>query len=190
MGKVYDALDERHITFLGRQHVFFVATAPLADDGLLNLSPKGLDTFRVLDPKHVAWLDLTGSGIETVAHLRENGRIVVMFCAFDGPPNILRLHGRGEAILPGHEAFEALRAGFPAHPGTRSIIRMAVERIGDSCGYAVPRLRFEAERDQLQAWAERKGEDGVARYQRERNAKSLDGLPGLDPPADADPNAR
>ena len=179
MGEVYEALEDRHVRFIGKQHVFFVATAPRADDGHVNLSPKGLDTFRVLGPRSVAWLDLTGSGVETLAHLRENGRIVVMFCAFEGPPNILRLHGRGEAVRPGHADFAALRALFPPMPGVRSVIRVALERVSDSCGYAVPRLRFEGEREQLFAWAERRGEDGVAAYQREKNAASIDGLPGV-----------
>jgi hypothetical protein len=179
VGKIHDALDERHMGFIERQHVFFVATAPLGADGHVNVSPKGLDTFRVLGPRSVAWLDLTGSGVETLAHLRENGRIVVMFCAFDGPPNILRLHGRGEAILPGHADFDGLMALFPALPGVRSVIRVAIERVGDSCGYAVPRLSFAADRPQLVEWAERKGEDGIARYRREKNTKSIDGLPGV-----------
>ena len=179
MGKAYDALDERLIGFIQRQHVFFVATAPLAADGHVNLSPKGLDSFRVLGPRSVAWLDLTGSGAETVAHLRENGRIVVMFCAFDGPPNILRLHGVGEVILPGHAEFAALRALFPPLPGTRSVIRVSVERIGDSCGYAVPRLDFRGDRPQLVAWTERKSDAEIAEYRRTKNARSLDGLPGL-----------
>jgi len=179
MAKVYDALDEQHLRFIARQHVFFVATAPLAAEGHVNLSPKGLDTFRVLGPRRAAWLDLTGSGVETLAHLRENGRIVVMFCAFDGPPNILRLHGRGEVIPPGHVDFDALRALFPPLPGVRSVVRVAVERVADSCGYAVPRLSFEAERSQLIAWAERRGKDGIVAYQREKNTESIDGLPGV-----------
>jgi hypothetical protein len=156
-----------------------VATAPLAGEGLLNLSPKGLDSFRVLGPRSVAWLDLTGSGVETIAHLRENGRIVVMFCAFDGPPNILRLYGRGEVIEPGDAEFETLLAKFPKYPGTRSVIRVAIERVADSCGYAVPLMRFEGERSALIEWAERKGPEGLDEYQRTKNTLSLDGLPGL-----------
>ena len=160
--------------------MFFVATAPRADDGHLNLSPKGLSgTFAVLDPRTVAYLDLTGSGVETIAHLRENGRIVVMFCAFEGPPRIVRLHGRGEAVLPGDEGFDDLVARFPTRPGIRSVIRVDVQRVADSCGFGVPVLRFERERSQLDEWADRKGAEGIARYQADKNAQSIDGLPGL-----------
>lgn len=181
MGKTYDAIDDTLAEFLRRQPVFFVATGPLAADGLLNLSPKGLDAFRVLDPHTVAYLDLTGSGVETIAHLRENGRIVLCFCAFDGPPKIVRLHGRGDVLEPCDADFAALAADFPPYPGIRSIIRVRVARVADSCGYAVPRMRFEGERDQLLAWAEHKGPDGVEAYRAERNARSLDGLPALHP---------
>ena len=181
MGRDHDAIDERLAAFLAAQHVFFVATAPRADDGHLNLSPKGLDgTFAVLDPRTVAYLDLTGSGVETIAHLRENGRIVVMFCAFDGPPRIVRLHGRGEAVLPGDHRFDALVGVFPSRPGIRSVIRVDVTRVADSCGYGVPVLRFEHERSQLDQWAERKGSDGLARYRAQKNAESIDGLPGVE----------
>ncbi len=180
MSRTYDSLDDSLIDFIGAQRLFFVATAPLDGEGYINLSPKGLDSFRVLDPHTVAYLDLTGSGAESIAHLRENGRMVIMFCAFDGRPNILRLQGRGEVLLPGTEDFEALRPTFPAHPGVRSILRMRITRIADSCGYAVPKYEYVGERDQLQRWAERKGEDGLARYRREKNAVSIDGLPAID----------
>jgi hypothetical protein len=180
MARELDAVDDRVARFVAAQHVFFVATAPRADDGHLNLSPKGLSgTFAVLDPRTVAYLDLTGSGVETIAHLRENGRIVVMFCAFEGPPRIVRLHGRGEAVLPGDEGFDDLVAHFPPRPGIRSVIRIDVQRVADSCGFGVPVLRFERERSQLDEWAERKGADGIARYQSDKNAQSIDGLPGL-----------
>lgn len=180
MGRTYEGIDDRLARFFERQHVFFVATAPSGGDGHVNLSPKGLDgTFAVLDAHTVAYLDLTGSGVETIAHLRENGRIVVMFCAFEGPPRIVRLHGRGEAVLAGDPRFPELAGRFPARPGVRSVIVVGVERIADSCGYGVPRMRFEAERDELDRWAERKGADGIARYQATRNAQSIDGLPGL-----------
>jgi len=140
MGKTFDAIDERLEAFLRDQRLFFVATAPLDADGHLNCSPKGLDTFAVLDPHTVAYLDLTGSGVETIAHLRENGRIVLTFSAFEGPPKIVRLHGRGVVVEPADERFAALRARFPAHhDGVRSVIQIAVERISDSCGYGVPR---------------------------------------------------
>lgn len=179
MAKLYDTIDDRLAGFLGAQKVFFVATAPLAGGGRLNLSPKGTDTFRILDPRTVAYLDLTGSGIETVAHLRENGRVVILFCAFEGPPKIVRLHGRGEAIEPGDDGFAELVARFPARASTRAIVRMRLERISDSCGYGVPLYRYEGERSQLDEWARRKGPDGIVRYRAENNAKSIDGLPGL-----------
>ena len=182
MGKVYDEIGEPLETFLRRQHVFFVATAPLDAAGHVNCSPKGLDTFAVLDPRTVAYLDLTGSGVETIAHLRENGRIVLMFSALDGAPKIVRLHGRGRVVTPHDAEFAALRRRFPAHhEGVRSVIAVDVERISDSCGYGVPRYRYEGERSQLLDWADRKGPDGIAAYQDERNAISIDGLPGLTP---------
>ncbi len=179
MGKQYDAIDGKLEDFMSRQHVFFVATAPLAGDGLVNVSPKGLDSFRVLGPRTVAYLDLTGSGIETVAHLKENGRIVIMFCAFDGPPRIVRLHGRGEVVEPGAPEFDDLAGRFPDHPGVRSVIRVHCHRIQDSCGFGVPRMTFEEDRTQLPAYAERKGPEGLAEYKATKNAVSLDGLPGL-----------
>ncbi|HUR24304.1 MAG TPA: pyridoxamine 5'-phosphate oxidase family protein [Acidimicrobiales bacterium] len=179
MGRTYDEVDERLSDFLGRQHVFFVATAPSGSGGHVNLSPKGLHgTFSVLDPDTVAYLDLTGSGVETIAHLRDNGRIVIMFCAFDGPPRIVRLHGRGEAVLADDPRFGDLAANFPTRPGIRSVILVRVERISDSCGYGVPLMRFEAERDQLDRWAERKGPQGIVEYHATRNSESIDGLPG------------
>jgi hypothetical protein len=179
MGKIYAEIDERLRTFIAAQHLFFVASAPAGPGGHVNCSPKGLDTFRVLGPTTVACLDYTGSGVETVAHVRENGRIVVMFCAFEGPPNIVRLHGRGEVVEPGDAEFGALRAHFEPGPGLRAIVRIEVTRISDSCGYGVPLLRHDGERPQLAAWAERKGDDGLAAYRREKNAASIDGLPGL-----------
>jgi len=180
MGKVYDVIDEALASFIVAQRMFFVATAPLAADGRVNLSPKGGDGLRVLGPREVAYRDLTGSGVETVAHVRENGRIVVMFCAFEGPPKILRLHGRGEVIEPGHAGWDALAALFPPHAGTRAIIRIAVERVADACGYNVPLYEYKAERDQLDAWTERKGPEGLVTYREQKNATSLDGLPGLE----------
>jgi len=180
MGKTFDAIDEGLAAFLRRQRVFFVATAPLDADGHLNCSPKGLDTFAVIDAHTVAYLDLTGSGVETIAHLRENGRIVLMFSAFEGPPKIVRLHGRGAVVEPGDEPFAALRAHFPAHhDGVRSVIRVDVERISDSCGYGVPRYDFVAERPQMAAWAARKGPDGLVEYRATKNRVSIDGLPGV-----------
>ena len=180
MGKTFDAIDEGLTAFLRQQRVFFVATAPLDAGGHLNCSPKGLDTFAVVDAHTVAYLDLTGSGVETIAHLRENGRIVLMFSAFEGPPKIVRLHGRGAVVEPGDESFAALRARFPAHhDGVRSVIRVDVERISDSCGYGVPRYDFVAERPQMAAWIEKKGPDGLVEYRATKNRVSIDGLPGV-----------
>lgn len=180
MARAFDGIDDALAGWLAAQHVFFVATAPRGDDGRINLSPKGLDdTFAVLDHHTVAYLDLTGSGIETVAHLRENGRIVVMFCAFEGPPRIVRLHGRGEAVLPGDPRFPALVGHFAERPGVRSVIVVEVTGVTDSCGFGVPILRFDEERTKLDEWAARKGPQGIAEYQRQKNAASIDGLPGL-----------
>ena len=159
--------------------MFFVATAPAGASGRVNLSPKGTDSLRVLDARTIAYLDFVGSGVETIAHLRENGRITVMFCAFAGPPKIVRLHGRGDAVEPGDAEFTALRANFPDALGTRAVIRIRVERASDSCGYGVPLYAYEGERNAMGAWAEKKGPDEVVKYQREKNAASIDGLPGL-----------
>lgn len=180
MGKVYDTITPKIADWLSQQQMFFVATAPLAADGLVNCSPKGMDSFRILGPREVAYVDLTGSGIETVAHLRENGRIVFMFCAFEGTPNIVRLHGRGEVIAAEAPAFEELASAFPAYPGARAIIRTRVDRISDSCGFAVPRYAYREQRDTLLRASEAKGEAGLATYRHEKNVRSLDGLPGLD----------
>jgi hypothetical protein len=180
MGKVFDGIDEPLGQWLTSQPVFFVATAPLGADGLLNCSPKGLmGTFTLLGPRTVAYLDLTGSGIETVAHLRENGRIVLMFCAFDGRPRIVRLHGTGRVVLSGDDGFDDLVGRFSTHPGVRSVIVVEVRRISDSCGYAVPRLDYVQDRDVLDLDAAKKGPDKLAAYRAERNATSLDSLPGL-----------
>jgi len=178
MGKTYERIDDTLAAFIAKQHLLFVASAPSAG-GHVNLSPKGLDTFAILDPTTVAYLDCTGSGVETIAHLRENGRIVVMFCAFEGPPKIVRLHGTGEALEVGDPRFATLAARFPPYEGTRAVIRVRVERISDSCGYGVPLYRFEGQRTQLQEWAQRKGPDGVGTYRAEKNRTSIDGLPGF-----------
>lgn len=179
MGRIHDELTDDLIDWIGRQHVFFVASAPSGPDGHVNLSPKGHDTFRVLGPTSVAYLDLTGSGVETIAHLRENGRLTILFCAFEGKPRILRLFGRGEAVTPDDERFAGLAASFPDLPGTRSIITCELDRIGDSCGYSVPFLAYEGERETLLEWADRKGPDGIAAYHDEKNRTSIDGLAGL-----------
>ncbi len=179
MGKVFEQISADLCNWLLRQHVFFVATAPNASDGFVNCSPKGMDSFRVLDSRTVAYLDFVGSGVETIAHLKENERIIIMFCAFDGGPKIVRLHGKGEAVLPGHPEFESLRHAFPESPGVRSVIRVSLIRISDSCGYGVPRMDFVSERDTLIEWANRKGDDGLEKYIREKNSRSIDGLPGV-----------
>ncbi|MEO7134866.1 MAG: pyridoxamine 5'-phosphate oxidase family protein [Vicinamibacterales bacterium] len=178
MGKTYDSLSPELQTWLKRQKLFFVATAPLAREGHVNCSPKGGDTFRVLNEREVAYLDLTGSGIETVAHIQENGRLVIMFCAFEGPPKIVRLHGRAEIVYPSHRDFADLLALFPGFPGARGIIRVAINRIGDSCGYAVPLMSFDGERDALDRWAEKKGPDGLQEYRQQKNRTSIDGVEG------------
>lgn len=179
MGKVYEAIDEKLAGWIQQQHIFFVSTAPRSDEGLINCSPKGLDTFRILDPQSVAYLDLTGSGVETIAHLKENGRIVIMFCAFTGAPNIVRLHGKGSVLEPDHPDFKTLIGRFPALPGVRSIIRVAVQRVSDSCGFAVPQYTYEDDRDALIKYAENKGPVGMAAYRVQKNQRSLDGLPGV-----------
>ncbi len=161
------------------QPVFFVATAPAGDGGHVNLSPKGYDTLRVLGPQRVAYLDLTGSGVETIAHLRENGRITLMACAFTGNPRISRIYGRGIVHEAGTSGFDALAPDFPPLPGRRAIIEVDVERVTTSCGYAVPLMDLVDDRDRLTAWAEKKGDDGVVAYRAAKNRESIDGLPGL-----------
>jgi hypothetical protein len=161
------------------QPVFFVATAPVGDAGHVNLSPKGLDSFRVLSPTRVAYLDLTGSGVETIAHVRENGRITLMACAFSGNPRISRIYGAGTVHPFGTPAFDALASEFPELPGRRSIIEVDVERVTTSCGYAVPLMDLVEDRDRLNDWAAKKGDAGIAAYWVSKNALSIDGLPGL-----------
>jgi hypothetical protein len=179
MARTHDTLDDDLRGWIARQHVFFVASAPTATDGHVNLSPKGYDSFRVLDDRIVAYLDLTGSGVETIAHVNENGRLTIMFCGFEGPPRILRLFGRGEVVLPGDDDFDALVQRFPPLPGVRSVIRCHVDRIQSSCGYAVPFLSYESEREALSDWAARKGPEGIEDYHAEKNTVSIDGLTGL-----------
>ena len=180
MAKTFDAFNDKLRRFIDRQKMFFVATAPLTSEGHVNVSPKGLaGTFAVIDDRTIAYLDFTGSGVETIAHLRENGRICLMFCAFEGPPRIVRVHGVGDVVEPSDDEFERLRARFDDYPGVRAIIRIHARRISDSCGYGVPLYDYQGERDQLPRWAENKGEDGLAKYQIDNNAESLDGLPSL-----------
>jgi hypothetical protein len=179
MAKVHDGISAELRAFLERQPMFFVATAPLADDGHVNVSPKGLDgTFAVLDEHRVAYLDLTGSGIETIAHVRENRRITLMFCAFEGPARTVRLAGRGRVVTRDDADFAELATPFSSHPGARAVITVDVDRVADSCGYGVPRMTFVEHRDRLLTWAGSRGDAALADYRAERNATSVDGLPG------------
>lgn len=181
MGKVHEQIDGRLQEFIEAQPVFFVATAPLAADGHVNVSPRGLPgTFAVLGPHTFAWLDLTGSGSETIAHLRDNGRVTVMFCAFDGAPNIVRLHGQGRIVTPYDDGFDELAGHFTPTAGTRAVIVVDVERVSDTCGWGVPLMSFEGHRDLLDPFFERKGEAGSADYRRQKNLVSIDGLPAYD----------
>jgi hypothetical protein len=181
MGKVYDAIDAKLAAWIGRQRLFFVGTAPSGAGGHVNVSPKGpIESLRVLDPHTVAYLDIIGSGAETIAHLRDNGRIVVMLCAFEGPPRIVRLHGRGEVLPP-----DAVDFDVTMPPGSeRAVISVAVDRIADSCGYGVPVMSFDGHRPQYEAWAQSKrlkhGPRALERYMARHNARSIDGLPAAD----------
>jgi hypothetical protein len=196
VANVFDAIDDSIRQFIQAQPMFFVGTAPSGSDGLVNVSPKGYrDCFAVLDEHTVAYLDMVGSGAETVAHIRENGRIVVMLCAFEGPPRILRLHGRGEVIPAGDARFGELfeRAGFEAphdvEEARRAIVLVDVTRVADSCGYGVPLMSFEGERPHMEAWAEKKMRVGggaeIEAYVAKKNATSIDGLPAFDTERDA-----
>jgi predicted pyridoxine 5'-phosphate oxidase superfamily flavin-nucleotide-binding protein len=180
MGKLYDHINDRLEAFIKSQHIFFVATAPLEEDGHVNVSPKGLDTFAILDPHTVAYQDFSGSGAETIAHLKQNGRITIMFCAFEGPPLILRLYGQGEVLEPDNPGFNAVNKRFAFDLGVRSIIRIGLARIQDSCGFGVPLYDFVKPRDTLLKWAEKKGEQGIAKFKREHNVRSIDGLLALE----------
>jgi hypothetical protein len=181
VGKVYDGIDEQLEKWIAGQPMFFVATAPLAADGHVNVSPRGHDSLSVLGRYRVGWVDFTGSGVETVAHLRENARICLMWCAFAGRPRIVRAHGRGTVALPGEPAYEEVVALHPPHPSTRAVVVVDVERVSDSCGYGVPLMELQGERDIMRLHAEKRGPEGLAAYRAERNAVSVDGLPGLDP---------
>lgn len=179
MGKVFDGIDDTLAEWIAAQPLWFVATAPLAADGLVNVSPRGHDSFSVLDPHRVAWVDYTGSGVETIAHLRENGRICLMFCSFTNRPRIVRLHGRGSVHLPGEARYDEVVARHPDHPGTRAVVVVDVERVSDSCGYGVPVMELVGERDLLRLNAQKRGPEGLAAYWADKNATSVDGLPGL-----------
>ncbi len=177
MAQMFDSISERLREFIEAQHLFFVASAPLAADGHVNLSPKGMDSLRVLSENQVAYLDLTGSGNETSAHLLENGRITLMFCAFQGAPQIVRLYGTGRTVLPGSADWEQLSPRFTLYPGARQIIVVDVQRVQTSCGYAVPLFDFVGQRDTLVRWAETKGEAGLETYKQQKNTTSIDCLP-------------
>ena len=176
MAKTHEAITPELQKFIAAQHMFFVATAPLSAAGHVNMSPKGLDCFYVFGPHQVGYLDLTGSGNETSAHLVENGRVTFMFCAFQGPPRILRLYGAGRVVLPEAGEWAELAPLFPANPGARQIIVADIERVQTSCGFAVPLMQYEGQRDTLVRWAESKGEDELVAYRVEKNSHSIDGL--------------
>lgn len=180
MGTVHERITEELAGWIARQHLFFVATAGQSSDATVNLSPKGMtDTFAVLDDATVAYLDLTGSGIETVAHLRENGRITVMWCAFEGPPRIVRIHGRGRVVVPDDAEWSELIGNFAEHRGQRAVIVVDAERISDACGYSVPKMEFVEERSRLDKWASSRSDDELIAYRGLKNSMSIDGLPGI-----------
>jgi hypothetical protein len=177
MAKFFDSIQEQHQAFIEKQKMFFVASAPLVANGHVNLSPKGIDSFKVLSASKVAYMDIIGSGNETSAHVLENGRITIMFCAFDGPPNILRLYGKGYTVLPGDEEWTALAPNFAILLATRQIIVADIHQVQTSCGFSVPYYSYEGERDQAYKWAINKGVDGLEAYKKEKNMLSMDGLP-------------
>lgn len=176
MGKVYETITPHLKTFIEKQKLFFVSTAPLSQEGLVNVSPKGLNSLRILDETTVAYIDLTGSGAETIAHLKENQRVTFMFCAFDGPPKIVRLYGKGEVFERETPEFEALKKLFPEYLSARSIIKAKLTRISDACGYTVPLYEFKEDRDTMKKWVDNKGEEALVEYRKLKNSKSLDGL--------------
>lgn len=179
MGKIFKKITAPLKTWVAQQKLFFVSTAPLSQEGLVNCSPKGMDSFRILDEHTVAYIDLIGSGVETIAHLKENQRITIMFCAFDGPPKILRFYGKGAAYIKDSAAYEELKHLFPEYINARAIIKINVHRIADSCGYAVPKYEFKEDRQVLSDWAKRKSKEELVAYVKEKNAESLDGLEGI-----------
>lgn len=180
MGKTFEKLTPHLKEFIQKQKLFFVSTAPLSAEGLVNVSPKGWDSIRFLDDHTAAYIDLTGSGIETIAHVKENQRITLLFCAFEGPPKLVRLHGKGRIYEKNSTEFQELLPLFPNYPSARAIIKIELIRISDSCGYTVPFYEYKGERDTMNKWLERKGLDSLDAYQEEKNRRSLDGLKGLD----------
>lgn len=180
MGKTYERIDDSIRTWMDRQKMFFVATAPRADDGRINLSPKGQDALRIVDDHTLAYLDFGGSGVETIAHVRENGRIVLMMCAFEGPPKIYRFHGVGDVVTPLDADFGELARLFDIPGvGIRAIIRIHVSRISDSCGYGVPNYEFQSDRQSMQNWVAKKGTAAMRDYQVEKNLESIDGIEAI-----------
>ncbi len=179
MANTYERLDDKLIAFIQRQKLFFVATAPLAGDGSVNVSPKGYDSLVILDPLTVAYVDLGGSGVETHAHVRENGRITLMFCAFEGPANIVRLYGTGESVAFGEPGFAEKMALFPAFERARNVVTVKIHRVSDSCGWGVPFFEFKSEREQLRRWVDNRPQEEWEARRYESNAASIDGLPGL-----------
>lgn len=177
MGKFHESIKPAHQEFIEKQHIFFVSTAPLNAEGHINLSPKGLDCFKVLSETEVAYMDLISSGNETSAHTLENGRITIMFCSFEGSPNILRLYGKGFAVLPSSEKWTTYASHFKIYPSTRQIIVAKIDLVQTSCGFGVPLFDYVGERDIHFEWAEKKGEEGLKEYIKEKNLISLDGLP-------------
>jgi hypothetical protein len=177
MGKFFNSIEDRHIEFIAKQRMFFVGSAPLNANGHVNLSPKGMDCFRVFSSNRVAYMDIVGSGNETSAHILENGRITFMFCAFEGPPIILRLYGKGYSVLPHDEEWQELSAHFNLVLSTRQIIVADIDMVQTSCGFSVPYYSYEGERDQAEKWAANKGLEGLEAYKEEKNLKSIDGLP-------------
>ncbi len=178
MAKVHPNITTELANWIGDQPMFFMASAPLAEDSHINLSPRGLDSFRILNEHETIILDLTGSGNETAAHLAQNGRLTIMFCAFSGAPQILRLYGQGRVIRPGDENWSEFRSHFAnERPGVRQIFHQQVNRVQTSCGFGVPLMELESQRDLLTNWASRRGEDGIQEYQQDKNATSIDGLP-------------
>lgn len=180
MGKVHDALSDQLIAWIERQPMFFVGTAPIGLDGHVSVSPKGTSgTLSVIDPTTVSYLDLTGSGAETVAHLRENGRITLMWCAFEGPARIVRVQGQGEVITPDDDAWADMAQRFPEMQGARAIIIVRADRISDSCGYSVPLMDYREDRTRLTEWADQRSKEELIAYRAEKNAVSVDGLPSI-----------
>jgi hypothetical protein len=177
MGRKYAKITEPITGFIEEQPMFFVATSPLDADGHVNLSPKGTDSLRVLGPNTIIYADLTGSGAETIAHLRQNGRITIMWCSFGSTPRILRAYGRGDYLLPGDPEFSALAGLFPQYKGLRSIVRVTVTRLADSCGFGVPEMDLIGQRSRMVEWGDTKSPAKLRAYMQKNNTTSIDGLP-------------